>query len=325
MLLCAWLKAWVCGGDAGNFALSWTAFIFVLISTHALAGAAALAFYATQVWSAIYLLVLTGIFLALGCRSLVARKGDHAITRFGNKLNPELSAPLHPAADDGAGRAVTNDRRRIARELHDGVGSQLTTLLSSLDCKNPHQRAVALALEQCLIDLKMTVDAIDSDSDSDSLPDSLGRLRYRVQHCLDRLGVSMEWHVAVCPALEAFCGDGARHALRITQESLANVIRHAHATKVRVSCKFVPSVNRVVLEVFDNGKGMALEHVPPSGGRGLQGMRQRALDAGGSLQISSQLGSGTLVQLTLEFTPAKLHNLSADRPANTGVFRPAVF
>ena len=117
----------------------------------------------------------------------------------------------------------------------------------------------------------------------------------------------------------------ARHALRITQESPANVIRHAHATKVRVSCKFVPSVNRVVLEVFDNGKGMALEHVPPSGGRGLQGMRQRALDAGGSLQISSQLGSGTLVQLTLEFTPAKLHNLSADRPANTGVFRPAVF
>lgn len=302
--------------------MSWTAVIGMLISTHALAGAAAIAFYATQVWTAIYLLLLTAISLALGCRSLMAHKGNHGITRFVNKPDPEPSAELHSAGDI-AGLAVAHDRHRIARELHDGVGSQLTTLLSSMDCRLPDQRVVVLALEQCLIDLKMTIDAIDSESDS--LPDLLGRLRYRVQHCLDKMGVRMEWRVAVCPALEAFRGEGARHALRITQESLANVIRHANATMVRVSCKFIPGVNRVVLEVFDNGKGMALEHMPRLGGRGLQGMRQRALDAGGSLQISSQVDGGTLVQLTLEFSPATHQSQIATRSATTDALSPVVF
>ena len=323
MLLFGWLKASGNGGDAAGFSWSWTAAgVCVLISTHALAGAAAIAFFASHVWTAIYLLLLTAILLALGCRWLAPSKGRHGITRFGHKLDLETFTKLHTAGDS-AGQAVANDRRRIARELHDGVGSQLTTLLSSLDCRNPHQKTVALALEQCMIDLKMTLDAIDNDSDS--LPDSLGRLRYRVQHCLDTLGVRMEWHVAVCPTLEAFRGDPARHALRITQECLANVIRHANATTVRVSCKFVPSVNRIVLEVLDDGKGMALEHVPSSGGRGLQGMRQRAQDAGGSLKISSDIGNGTRVQLTLEFSPNKLQGASAVGPSNTGAFGPAVF
>ena len=293
-----------------------------LISTHALVGAVAIAFYATHVWTAIYLLLITAICLALGCRSLMARKANHGVARFWHKLDLETSADLHTAGD-GISKAVANERRRVARELHDGVGSQLTTLLSSLDCRKPYLKTVALALEQCLIDLKMTIDAIDTESDS--LPDALGRLRYRVQHCLDTLGVRMEWHVAACPALEAFRGDRARHALRITQESLANVIRHANASMVRVSCKFVPGVNRVVLEVFDNGRGMTMEHAPRASGRGLQGMRQRAMDAGGSLEISSQVGSGTLVQLTLEVTPAKLRSQSAVRPAATGSFKPNVF
>jgi signal transduction histidine kinase len=49
--------------------------------------------------------------------------------------------------------AVTNERQRIAQDLHDGVGSQLVNILARLDTQAPQQQAVALALEQCLLDL----------------------------------------------------------------------------------------------------------------------------------------------------------------------------
>ena len=256
-------------------------------------------------------------FLLVMCRLLISRENLDA-TYFQQcfRLAP-LSGLRHDSS--AVDLALTNDRRRIARDLHDGVGSQLTTLLSSLDYKAPDQQAVALALEQCLIGLKMTID--DIDSESNNLPDSLGRLRYRVQHCLDRLGVRLEWNIEMCAALEAFRGEGARHALLITQECLANVIRHADATSVHVSCGFTPASNQFFLEVLDDGKGIALESKSWTVGKGLRGMRQRARDAGGNLEISSRVGSGTRIKLTLEFSPTKAQSYSAIHLANNAVYR----
>ena len=72
--------------------------------------------------------------------------------------NPDTSDSHHSSeagtltgfglAADAAALAVANDRRRITQDLHDGVVSQLTTILSSLDSKVPQQQTVALALEQ---------------------------------------------------------------------------------------------------------------------------------------------------------------------------------
>jgi signal transduction histidine kinase len=193
--------------------------------------------------------------------------------------------------------AVANERRRIAQDLHDGVCSQLVSILSSLNCAIPQQQALALALEQCLMELKMTIDA--TNSENDSLLDALGRLRYRVQHSLDKLGISMVWNIHMCVALEAVRGAQAQHALRITQESLANVMRHANATAVEVLCRVVPETHEMVLEVRDNGSGIARGPDGKCAGRGLEGMRRRAQEAGGKLVISSRAGKGTRVKLTL--------------------------
>lgn len=193
--------------------------------------------------------------------------------------------------------AVANERRRIAQDLHDGVCSQLVSILSSLNCQIPQQRALALALEQCLMELKMTIDA--TNSENDSLLDALGRLRYRVQHSLDKLGISMLWNIHMCVALEAVRGAQAQHALRITQESLANVMRHANASAVQVSCSVVSEANQMVLEVRDNGRGIARGPDGKCAGKGLEGMRRRAQEAGGKLVISSRVGRGTSVKLTL--------------------------
>ncbi|MDB5891796.1 MAG: periplasmic sensor signal transduction histidine kinase [Polaromonas sp.] len=194
-----------------------------------------------------------------------------------------------------ASTAVASERRRIAQELHDGVGSQIVSILSSLDHQMPQQQEVFLALEQCLIDLKMTVDAIDSEDDN--LLDALGRLRYRVQHSLDRLGIQMVWTVEISHALEAVRGMQAQQALRITQEGLANVMRHSRASQVTVACRVRKDTHHLMLEISDNGNGLARKGGVKRMGKGIEGMIRRARDAGGHLRISSKPGLGTCLTL----------------------------
>lgn len=214
-------------------------------------------------------------------------------------------------AHDMANVAVANERRRIALDLHDGVGSQLVNILSTLDGHAPGQQAVMLALEQCLSDLKMTVDAIDGANDN--VLEALGRLRYRMQHSLDKLGIRMLWKVEICGELEAVHGEQSQQVLRIAQECLTNVMRHAGASVVGVALRFVPETRSLVMEVRDNGKGIGGPAPGGNGvngnggartgsGKGLQGMRRRAQLIGAELVIASKPSGGTRVRLTLPLT-----------------------
>lgn len=197
--------------------------------------------------------------------------------------------------------AVASERRRIAQDLHDGVASQIVSILSSLDSHTPQQQAVVLALEQCLLDLKMTVDAIDSANDN--VIEALGSLRYRVQHSLDKLNIRMVWKVEICDELEAVRGVQAQQVLRIAQECMANVMRHANASEVKVICRFVPETNSLLMEVRDNGQGITTSKDGGRGaGKGLKGMRRRSQAIGGELVISSKAGAGTRVRLSLPAT-----------------------
>lgn len=219
------------------------------------------------------------------------------------------SEPLPDAAAASA-VAVTRERRRIGQDLHDGVASQLVTLLSTLDSALPNDQRMALALEKCLIDLKMTVDILDASNDN--VLDLLGRLRYRIQHSLDKLGIQMVWRVQVRDELAAVRGEVALHTLRIAQESLSNVMVHAHASAVEVVCRYVCETGMLLLEIRDNGKGIGTRsdgglarHSQSDGaatlplGKGLINMRNRAKSVGGKLTISSKLGAGTRVRLQL--------------------------
>ena len=244
-------------------------------------------------------------FLLLVWRLVTQPEGQMAVRS--PTLDFQNSSRFESLTDFGladTASAVADERRRIAQDLHDGVCSQIVSILSSLNCRIPQQKALALALEHCLMELKMTIDA--THSENDSLLDALGRLRYRVQHSLDKLGISMVWSIEMCFALEAVRGAKAQHALRITQESLANVMRHANASAVEVLCRFVPAANQMVLEVRDNGRGIPRGTDGRRTGKGLEGMRRRAHEAGGQLVISSRTGMGTRVKLTLVLTEPQL-------------------
>ena len=194
--------------------------------------------------------------------------------------------------------AVRCERQRIAHELHDNIGSQIVNILFAMQgAEHPPKRFVMLSLEQCLSDLKMTVDAIHSVDESVTV--ALGRLRYRVQPALDRQAIRMQWNVDMCDMLDAVGGVYAQQVLRIAQESLSNVIRHANAKGVEVTCKYIPEFCHLLLEVRDDGIGMSIDKKKPSTGRGLESMTRRASAVGGFLLISSRRARGTCVRLTL--------------------------
>jgi len=197
--------------------------------------------------------------------------------------------------------AILHERHRIARDLHDGVASQIVSILSSLDHRTPEQQALGLALEQCLLDIKLTVDGIESEDQN--IVEALGSLRHRVQRPLDKLGIQMVWDVEICSALETVHGEDARQVLRIAQECLSNVMRHAKASRVIVSCRYAADMGCMEFEVRDNGVGIAHNMVPEALGKGLENMRQRARLMGGELTIASKFGGGTRVQLTLPLDP----------------------
>jgi signal transduction histidine kinase len=196
-----------------------------------------------------------------------------------------------------ASQVVENERRRIAQDLHDGVGSQIVSILSTLGRRSSlRPEALAFALEQCLLDLKMTVDGLDSEG---SVLEKLGQLRYRMQHSLDRRDIRMDWKVEPLGELDTIRGFRAQQMIRIAQESLANVMRHADASMVQVSCRVVRSSGDVALEIRDNGSGIDRSKMEGAGGRGLQNMRRRARAIGGELVIQSRTGAGTRVRLTM--------------------------
>ncbi|NJN55066.1 MAG: hypothetical protein HC804_10090 [Anaerolineae bacterium] len=86
--------------------------------------------------------------------------------------------------------------------------------------------------------------------------------------------------------------------LRATQESLANVRKHARATAVQLTLSYMGDM--VILDVQDNGVGMnGAAPSSLSGGYGLQAMRERATQLNGTAEIESELGEGTTVVVSL--------------------------
>ena len=221
-----------------------------------------------------------------------------------------LPPPAEMAATGGLETAVPKEagteadaktlqtRRRIAQDLHDGVGSQIVSIISSLDPSDSQQRAVASALEQCLLDVKILVD--DIEDTHENVLDALGRLRYRVQHSLDRLGIDLTWEVDFDGPLMELKDERSRQVLHVAQEALANVMRHSRASRVTVRCHASPpDATGLVLEIHDDGAGFDVQPPGQAGGKGLSGMRRRALAVSGRLEVLSEPGCGTLVRMTL--------------------------
>ncbi|MGJ7524088.1 sensor histidine kinase [Variovorax sp. GB1P17] len=207
-------------------------------------------------------------------------------------------------------QAVMQERRRIASDLHDGVGSRLVALLASQDPKKSTEPdGLSMALQDCLLELQMTVDDLD-DQTSASVVERLGHLRYRLQPAFDRLGIALEWHIPTAAHTCPLPPETAVQICRVAQEALSNALRHSHAT--RVELHFGPQgrgAHGLVLEVRDNGRGLQTSAAVPATehlGKGLRSMRSRADAVHGELAVMDFAPHGLCIRLLIPCPEALL-------------------
>jgi signal transduction histidine kinase len=191
------------------------------------------------------------------------------------------------------GAAVAEERQRIMTDMHDGIGAQLISALSLAESGDAPRGEIAKILRECIDDLRLTIDSLAC-ADNELLP-ALGNFRYRIDGRLKTVGIELDWKVDELPQLSYLSPRNVLHVLRILQEAFANVLKHAHASSVRLETGVSPGQQRVFIRVSDNGKGFMSTQVQ---GRGLGNMARRAASLGGELSVSST-HEGTTVQLFL--------------------------
>jgi signal transduction histidine kinase len=192
-------------------------------------------------------------------------------------------------------QAVTGERQRLMREMHDGLGSSLMSSLVMVEQGKLDHAQIATVLRESIDDLKLTIDSLEPMGDD--LLTLLGTLRYRLGKRLETAGIKLEWQVQETPALPWLNPTTSLQILRILQEALTNTLKHAQATVIRVeTC--VDDVY-VTIRLSDNGSGFdvaALQKSPT--GRGLQNLQRRAATIDGQIEINSRPGQ-TIVALRL--------------------------
>lgn len=206
--------------------------------------------------------------------------------------------------------AQEEERKRIARELHDETGQALSTLLVSLEAlaaslpKGPESDLIKARLEgvkslvaASLSELRKLVFDLRP-----SMLDDLGLVVALQAYSERRLGQSgVEVHVETIGAERRLPSQIEVALFRIVQEAMANIAQHADAESASISLEFKDK--SVAVHVEDDGKGFDVAGVLASAGvkdkLGLLGMRERAKLMGGTLTIESRPGAGTEVHIEI--------------------------
>jgi signal transduction histidine kinase len=193
-------------------------------------------------------------------------------------------------------RAVAHERERIMRDMHDGMGGQLVSTLAMVEGGRFTPDRVAEALRDALDDLRLVIDSLDPVDDD--LLSVLGVVRARFEPRLERHGIHFDWQVADLPAVAGLGPERVLQALRIVQEAVTNVVKHAraHTITVRTGAEADSGGTAgVFVEVRDDGRGMDGVR---AAGRGLANMTRRAQTLGGRVAFASGAW-GTSVRLWL--------------------------
>ena len=199
---------------------------------------------------------------------------------------------------------VLGERSRIAREIHDtlaqgyvGVSVQLELLAELLRLKKLDDAAKQLDVtreyvREGLADARQSIWALRTqDSKDATLP---VRLRRMVEHAG---GGDLASHFSVFGAYRPLPATKERELLRVAQEAIHNVRKHAEASELLVRLEYGHEM--IVLEVRDNGRGGAVSQKAgfALGHFGMTGMQERAEAIGGTLEIESEPGRGTTISL----------------------------
>ncbi|MEM7798926.1 MAG: sensor histidine kinase [Chloroflexota bacterium] len=219
------------------------------------------------------------------------------------KLNGELARShlqLQENADQLAELAILNERNRLARDIHDGLGHHLTAvgiqleIAAQLQKSDPDASLGAIAeakqaAKDALTDVRRSVHSLRHADEPFELKAAVDLLIKRIEN--ENLSVSFKME-----GEETRCPQPLRLTLfRAIQEGLTNVYKHAAASRVNLWLQF--AAQEIRLRIIDDGTGF--DPSQPAAGTGLKGIAERIESLGGTLAIDSRLNEGTVIDILI--------------------------
>lgn len=204
----------------------------------------------------------------------------------------ELEA-LHARERERAqAEAVLGERARIVRDMHDGLGSQLVGMLSTVESGGFTREELLDELNEALSQLRLTIDSLEPIGED--LSSLLGQLRFRLDARLRKAGFKVMWDVMTLPVDTRLSASHINHLQRLLYETFSNIIKHSGARNVWVHASHDESagINKIVIR--DDGCGFDAGRPE---GRGLRNLAHRAGQLDADLDVSSRPGQGTQVSL----------------------------
>ncbi|MBB5874291.1 signal transduction histidine kinase [Allocatelliglobosispora scoriae] len=199
---------------------------------------------------------------------------------------------------EGTVTVLEEERRRLRREIHDGLGPTLASASMRLELGRSLIRSDPAAAERILADLAQVHRAVVGDIRQlvdglrPTVLDHLG-LSAALRELVDRLGGGLRTHLDCSVGADPIAAAVEVAAYRIVSEALTNVVRHASAETCAIR---VWRDGDLHIEVTDDGRGLAPDYRP---GMGLTSIRERCLELGGKVAITAASPRGTVVRCRL--------------------------
>ena len=252
-------------------------------------------------------LYLAGLFFVASFSTTMLRTNEARIQS--DQLLDELQqahSQLQSYAGQAEELATAKERNRLARELHDSVAQTLYGLTlqaeaaarelnaGRADKTSEQLREIRDSAQQSLQETRLLIFELRPPIlEQEGL---VAALRARLESVESRSGLKTQIKLQEVNQLPAKVEAGL---YGISNEALNNILKHAHANKIKVS--LTQEANKVILEVQDNGIGFDVGSAEAQSGMGLSGMKERAEQFGGKLQITSgESGTTIRVEVTNE-------------------------
>ncbi|WP_136678938.1 HAMP domain-containing protein [Neptunomonas sp. XY-337] len=203
-----------------------------------------------------------------------------------SKRNQELAAQRQETIELERSKAISDERTRIMKDMHDGIGGQLVASIAMIEREKETEvgRNIATILKECLDDFRLIINSLNvSANDLSAL---LADFKYRNQRKLALAGIALNWRVDSCADDINLQPQQSLHVLRILQELFTNIYKHAGASEIDFSV--YQDGDNIVIKVADNGR---FSGCGDGVGHGIKNMQWRANELGGEMVFSrSEVG-----------------------------------
>ena len=247
------------------------------------------------------LFVVMGLVLAddIATTRRALREANFDLERKVTAARSELNQMYERQREQDSERFKLEERGRLMREMHDGVGTHLSLLLSGLQRGKLKDDEVRDAVQMSMDELRLLLDA--RSPSTETVVEAISNLRHRLEPRLQLAGANTSWEVADGAENATLSAEATLHVLRMVQECATNAVRHGKANHIhyRIFFREAPAAPDLCIEISDNGCGPDAASPSTKGnGTGLDNIRTRARALGGRFELV-RIGTRTVATITL--------------------------